>query len=795
MLAPLASKGAKGPAMRRLTTSASPSLNTWRFGSPLASLASTPLALVIASTLGIGCGAEPPAHIATPNAATTVASPAMPVASAATPPIAKPTFSNPGGMWVPAQLANHQEALKLAGFELDPKALTDPTAAPLGAVVSLGGCSASFVSPDGLIATNHHCVTRILQFNSEPTQKLIKTGYLAKTRAEEKWAGPTNRVFVTQSFKDVTTEVRAGLDTLPNDRARYDKLEEREKALVASCEKGRPEMRCSVKSYFGGAQYLLIEQLELRDVRLVYAPPGNIGDFGGEIDNWRWPRHGGDFAFLRAYVSKEQKPADHTDSNVPYKPKHYLRVASKPLSEGDFVFVAGYPGRTNRLRTALEVRETVDWEYPRKIAAYEQALAALADLAKRQPELDVKMEPTVKSLGNGLKRTQGLLDGLGNGGIAAQREKEDAALAAWIDADPQRKKTYADVMGPIATLVNQRQKTREEDMALNAVASSADLLSAALTIVRMAEERDKPDEARDPEFQERNWKRAQQRLARMTSSYDRAIDTTLLGVVLERIAKLPEKDRPGFITTIVGKKLDRPAIDKAITDLYKTKLEDEKTRIELFKTAKKSDLAKSKDPLIRLALALRPFFAAKENREKTFEGAMSLLRPRYFEALQQMRGAVLAPDANGTLRVTYGTVRGYRPTAQAQMYRPFTTISEMVAKVTTQEPFNAPAKIVDAARSKRFGKYTSEALQEVPVDFLSDVDTTGGNSGSPTMNSKGELVGLLFDGNYDSVASDVMYLPEITRSIHVDFRYVQWVLDVDGADNVLAELGIKASID
>jgi hypothetical protein len=281
----------------------------------------------------------------------------------------------------------------------------------------------------------------------------------------------------------------------------------------------------------------------------------------------------------------------------------------------------------------------------------------------------------------------------------------------------------------------------------------------------------------------------------MTTSYDRAIDTTLLGLALERISKLPDADRPAFVTTIVGKNLDRASIDKALAALYQTKLEDEKTRIELFRKAKTADLAKSKDPMIKLVMALRPMYLAAENRVKAYEGAMSLLRPKYFEALQQMRGAVLAPDANGTLRVTYGTVRGYRPSPEAPIYKPFSTISEMVAKATDKEPFNAPAKFLDAARAKKFGTYTSAALGEVPVDFLSDVDTTGGNSGSPTMNAKGELVGLLFDGNYESMASDVVFLPEITRSIHVDFRYVQWVLDVAGADNVLMELGVTPSIE
>lgn len=754
----------------------------------------SPLTLVIASSLVAGCGAAAPTGTTTPNPVSSTSSTTTPVASTTSTVAAKAPFENPGGMWVPSQLANQQEALKSAGLDLDAKVLTDPTAAPLGAVVSLGGCSASFVSPDGLLVTNHHCVQGMLQFNSTPQQNLEKIGYHAKTRADEKWAGPTSRVFVTQSFKDVTTEIRAGLEALPNDTTRYDKLEERQKAIISACEKGRSEVRCSVKDYFGGAQYLLIEQLELRDVRIVYAPPEGVGDFGGEVDNWRWPRHGGDFSFIRAYVGKDQKPADHAESNVPYKPPHYLRVASKPLNAGDFVLVGGYPGRTNRLRTALEVRETLDWEYPGKIAANEQAIAALEALIKQQPKLEVKIQPTVGYLGNGLTRTRGLSDGLGKGGIAALREKEDAALAKWIDADPQRKKAFGDVTTQIGALIAERKKTREEDRALSTL-MVGEMLPAAMTIVRMAEERDKPDAERDPMFQERTWKRTEQRLARATSSYDRAIDQTLLGLALERIAKLPDADRPAFVTTIVGPKLDRASIDKALANLFKTTLEDEKARIKLFQTAKKADLAKSKDPMIKLVMTLRPIFKAAENRGKAYEGAMSLLRPRYFEALQQMRGGELAPDANGTLRVTYGTVRGYRPTPQAPIYEPFTTVSQMVAKATNKEPFLAPAKFVEAARAKKFGKYAGEALGEVPVDFLSDVDTTGGNSGSPTMNSKGELVGLLFDGTYESMASDVVFLSEVNRSIHVDFRYVQWILDVDGADNVLTELGVTPSID
>ncbi len=688
--------------------------------------------LVSTLGLGLGCGAEPPppADSAKPTPANggTTTGQKEGGGAEATKAAERKAFENPGGMWVPSQLVEHEARLKSAGLELDPKALTDPMQPPLAAVVSLGGCSASFVSPDGLIVTNHHCVTGILQFNATPKQNLVNDGYLAKTRADEKWAGPTNRVFVTRSFKDVTKDIREGLDALPNDRARNDKIESRDKTLVAACEKDRPEVRCSLKSYFGGSQYLLVEQLELRDVRLVYAPPEGVGNFGGEIDNWRWPRHGGDFAFLRAYVGKDQKPADYAATNVPYKPAHYLRVAEKPLAANDFVMVAGYPGTTNRLRTSFEIKEALEWGYPRRIAAFEEGVKVLEEVSKQKEEIAIKANPFLRGVSNALTKIKGLAEGLGKGGVAAERAKKDAELKAWIEAEGQRKAAYGDVMAKIEKIIADRQKTREEDMALGDVMMSASLFSAASTIVRMAEERPKADAERDPEFQERNWKRLEQRMARLTSSYDRAIDQAMLKLLLERLAKVAEKDRPAFVATIAGKKLDAASIDKAVKGLYETtKLEDEKARIELLKSAKLDDLKKSKDPLVLLALSLRPVYKASEERGKSFDGAMSLLRPKYFEAMQKMMGAQIAPDANGTLRVTYGSVRGYRPNKDAALYTPFTRVSEMVKKHTGKEPFEAPSKLLAAANSKKFGPYADASLGEVPVDFLSDLDITGGN--------------------------------------------------------------------
>jgi hypothetical protein len=570
--------------------------------------------------------------------------------------------------------------------------------------------------------------------------------------------------------------------------ARFRKVEERTKELVAACEKGRPSMRCNVAEYFGGGQYRLIEQLELKDIRLVFAPHDQIGDFGGEIDNWRWPRHTGDVSMFRAYVGKDGKPAEHAEGNVPYHPPHHLKLPTRPLSEGDLVMVAGYPAVTNRLRTSSEAAEAIGFYYPQRIKWCEENIALLDEVRKKSEEIKIKATPAWRNLSNGLTKMKGIVDGMGKGGLGAQKAKLDADLAAWIKADPARQAAYGDVLDKIKALVDAEQKTLEQDLQMAQMQRLVSLYSAAATIVRMAEERAKPDAERDPGFQERNWQRLEQDQTTVQKRYDRSIDQALFKLALQRALRVPEKERPAFAAAVLGKKpvtTGSPAggpleakIDAALDALYgKTGLEDEKARIKLLKTATTAELRKSKDPLIKLALDLRPAHKAAEDREHAHAGAMQLLRPRYIEALGKLDPRPIAPDANGTLRVTYGTVRGYRPTPEAPAFRPFTTASEVVKKKGPW-PFDAPGYLIDAINAKKFGPYADARLGELPVNFLSDVDITGGNSGSATLNGRGEIVGLAFDGNYEAMASDWLFQPSITRTIHVDLRYVLWMLDV-----------------
>jgi hypothetical protein len=387
-----------------------------------------------------------------------------------------------------------------------------------------------------------------------------------------------------------------------------------------------------------------------------------------------------------------------------------------------------------------------------------------------------------------------MLDGLTKGGLAEQRTKIEEGLRAWIDQDPERKKKYGSVLADMEWIHAEQRKTRVHDTAVGELARGSALLGVAASIVRSAEQRKKPDAKRDRGYQGRDHGRRIGRTRRMSKTYDADVDRAVFKMFLMRANALPEEDRPREVLEIlVGEgEIDESKIDSALDRFYKgTKLGDEKVRVQLLEKGEPAKLARSRDPFIKAAIKLRPIMEKMEERDERSDGALTALRPRYIEALREYSEGPLAPDANGTLRITYGTVRGYRPSPDAEVYEPFTTLSQMADKHTGKDPFDAPDTILAAAAKKEYGPYLVEEIGDVPLDFLSDLDITGGNSGSATLDSRGDLVGLVFDGNYESMASDWLFIPEITRSIHVDVRYVLWVMDaVDQADHLLEEMGV-----
>jgi hypothetical protein len=712
-------------------------------------------------------------------------------------------------MWMPQQIPDLVSTLQAMGFEGDPAAFADLAGQPMGAVVWLGGCSASFVSPEGLIATNHHCARGALQYNSRPGRNLLEGGFLAKTRAEELWSGPGSQVRVTVSFEEVTPAITGGLDPGLADRARHDRIERRIKEQTAACESSG--LRCLVVPFFGGLRYYQLAQIELPDVRLVYAPAKGIGDFGGETDNWRWPRHTGDWSFFRAYAAKDGTPAPHSADNVPYRPRRWLKVQPAGVKAGDLVFVTGYPGRTERHLTYEEVQEIVEWDYPMAIRRYEEQIAALEALGRESEALGIKTAGRLAGLHNSLTNRRGMLEGLVGGGILARKEAAQKELASWIAADPVREKAWGEALPGLAALVAGAAKTRERDFVLDQLlpppesrlrGRSESLLASAHTAWLLSRARPQDDLDRPRGLQQRDWERIRELVRRQQRSLDVRIDRALLRWALERAAALPPRQRIGEIDKLVGLTPGMAsadagaALDAYLDRLYaRTKMADESFRLSLL-DATTAELHAMDEPFLVLAIALDPLYETHRDAEAARAGAESRLRPLYMKAVLEKAGGLVAPDANSTLRVTFGRVSGVDAKGHdGDCWKPFTTLAGIVQKNQGKGDFDAPARELDAIRALREGKTTpfaSAVLGDVPVDFLSTVDTTGGNSGSPTLNGRGELVGLLFDGTYDTIASDFLYDPVYTRSISVDVRYLLWTMaEVDGATRLLEEMGVK----
>jgi hypothetical protein len=702
------------------------------------------------------------------------------------------------GMWMPQQIPQLAAQLQALGFKSDPKAFADLTGQPMGAIVSLGGCTASFVSPDGLIVTNHHCVTGGLQYNSTPQKNLLADGYLARTLAEELSTGPGQHVYVTTSVTEVTEGITGNINPKATDRQRNDLIDRRIKERIAACEKDG--MRCSVPSFFEGLKYFEIAQLDIKDVRLAYAPAEGIGVFGGETDNWRWPRHTGDWSYLRAYVSKDGKSVQYARENVPYKPKHWLPVSAAGAKAGELVFVVGYPGRTQRYQTYAEVRETAEWSFPRSIRLANEQLALIDKLIASNKDLAIKVAGRIQSLNNNLTNQKGMLEGLVQGGALAQKQSMEKELSSWIAADPARKQKYGDVLPALQAMQAEGEKTRERNAVMNNLAGASSYLSAAQTMYRLSIQRPKNDLDREAGFQERDWSRIRETQDRLQRTIDATVDRAFLRWAMGLASALPAEQRIDPLDRVVGLRpgMAKPNAEKAI-DVYLdklyagTRLGDRDFRLGLMDKST-TDLMATQDSFIVLTATLEPLAESIRETAKDRAGAAARLRPRYMDALLTKAGGLVAPDANSTLRVTYGQIRGV-DAKDGLFYKPQTGLRGILEKQTGEGDFNAPQKQIDIIKEQVAGKkktpYFDAALSDVPVNFLSTVDTTGGNSGSPTLNARGELVGLLFDGTYESVASNFLFDSVKTRSIHVDSRYMLWnMAEVDGATNLLKEMGL-----
>jgi hypothetical protein len=456
--------------------------------------------------------------------------------------------------------------------------------------------------------------------------------------------------------------------------------------------------------------------------------------------------------------------------------------------------VAGYPGRTNRYRLADEVLNAFEWSYPTRQRLMKSWLEVIERETAQRPDASIKYASRVAGLNNSIKNSQGMLDSYAKSDIVERKKALENDLEAWIEADPSRGRLYGGALADLQQLVERDLASRHRDLFYSGFAQRSDLYGAARTLYRLSVERQKPDAEREAGYQERDVRRIGERMARIDRTFDAEVDRACWRELLLAYAAIPTDQHVTEFDAwfgISGNQVDLEQLDRRLAQMYEaTELERAEVR-ESWMEAAPETFRQSEDPFIRLAVAMYDRDMELERQAEDLRGRFAVARPRYMESLiayRDSRGEAVYPDANGTLRVTYGKVGGYSP-RDGVWFTPFTTVGGILQKDTGEDPFDAPAGLLKAARTASFGEYLDPEIGSVPVDFLSDVDTTGGNSGSPTLNARGELVGLLFDGTYESIISDWDFLPDVTRSIHVDVRYAMWVMEyVDGAVELLREM-------
>jgi hypothetical protein len=656
----------------------------------------------------------------------------------------------------------------------------------------VGGCTGSFISNDGLIITNHHCAFGIVQAASTTEHDYITDGYLAPTRAAE-LVGKGVTVRITESYRDVSAEILAGISDTTDPVARTRAIEKAVKALVAATEQANPGKRAEVSEMFQGRTYWLFIYTFIKDVRAVYVPPRGVGEFGGENDNWVWPRHTGDFSFLRAYVAPDGSPAEYSPSNVPYHPRKFLKVNPDGVDENDPVFVLGYPGRTFRHRTSQYLSFEHEVRMPYIADLYDWEIATMEAMGKQNKDVEIKHAGRMKSLANTTKNYRGKLQGITRTGLLDTKRRQEAELQAYIEADPARRASYGNVLAGIGAVYDEMRSTADRDMLLDNLRQACVMLSAGYSLQEAVRERQKPDIERDGAYMDRNFSRTKEGYQLLLQNYDEKTDRIFLKEMLLRASKLPQNQRLAAIDSILGPSPDEATINAFLDRTYgATKIATEKAFMDALAMSPDA-FAQLGDPFVALGRALAPAYKDLREVRAKRDGTLSALSAKYVNVKEAFMKKDFIPDANSTLRLTFGKVQGYTP-ADALYASPITTMRGVLEKTTGKEPYNTPAAVIAKYRAGEVGAYKSKRLKDIPVALLYNLDTTGGNSGSPVLNAAGEVIGVNFDRAYEATINDYAWSQDYSRSIGVDIRYVLWITGtVAGADHLLKEMGVPVS--
>lgn len=695
------------------------------------------------------------------------------------------------GMWVlPLLQQQNLPEMRALGLKLQDYEIYSPENASLkdAVVIFGGGCTGEVVSPDGLVLTNHHCGYGAIQSHSTLEHDYLTEGFWATSRSEE-LPNPGLSVTFIDRIEDVTDYVKEALKK-DNDPEGMNYLSPKYLNGLAKARVGEkfladnPGTEIEIKPFYGGNQYYMFTKKIYRDVRLVGAPPSSIGKFGSDTDNWMWPRHTGDFSVFRVYADANGNPAEYSERNVPLRPKRWFKISVRGVNEGDYAMMMGFPGRTNHYYTSWEVAERRDIDNMVRINIRELRQKVMLEEMLKDPQVRIQYASKYAGSENAYKNAIGSNWAINKRDFEQVKRAEQEALLAW--ADEQGKSEYREALNQIRDIVADRHDLRFRQWMLN------EALRIGIEFVSVPTEINPLVEALKGKTADR-----QKELDQMTAAFRRFFDKDYVPEVDKKIAKvmlteyrrlIPHTSQPAYFA-IIDKKY-KGDIERFLDDIFAKSIFASRENYNKFlkrPTAK----ALLNDPMVLFAQSVENERENLSNSLKSYDAAYNRAHRTYVKGLLEMeKDKKHWPDANFTLRLTYGQVKGYHP-RDCVYYTHQTTLDGVMEKEdSTNWEFVVPQKLKDLYRAKDFGRYATKDGR-MPVAFCATTHTTGGNSGSPVMNANGELIGINFDRNWEGVGGDIEYLPDYQRSIIVDIRYVLFLIEkYGGAEGLLQEMEI-----
>ena len=689
------------------------------------------------------------------------------------------------GMWLlPLIQKMNGKAMKELGCKLTPKEIYDINNTSLkDAIVQFGGgCTGEIISAEGLLVTNHHCGYGNIQKLSSVEHDYLKDGYWAMNHSEEL---PCEGLTVTflEYMEDVTSVVekaqkKAAKEFKDQKNAENLVAEAIDKALdeaVKKAEEKNPDCEVMIESFYNENVYYLIVYKVYKDIRFVGAPPSSIGKFGADTDNWMWPRHTGDFSMFRVYSAPDGSPAEYSPENVPLKAKNHLKISLAGVQEGDYTMIMGYPGRTTRFQTSPELKFQIEQNDIRIAARTIRQEVMLEDMLA-DPKVKIQYASKYSSSSNGWKKWQGMKLAFDKLDIIGRAEQEEAEFQKWLEGSPKRQAKYGSAVKDIADAVEAGREANNMFTKAYETIYRIELTNFAITLVSLAG---------------RDIRQGTDTLTALNNAYaavapkyaDYSVETD------RKVAKAMLKHYRDIADTEYAKLLKDVDIDAFVDDMFNISMFTSAENLK--KAIEESGMDIVKDPAYGEGYEMFMECVNGQIMAMATEEPLAKARKLYTEGLLEWKkGEPSYPDANFTMRLTYGTVGGYSP-KDAVTYRHYTTLDGVMEKEDPDNwEFVVPEKLKELWKNKDFGQYAM-ANGKMPVAFLSNNDITGGNSGSPIMNANGELIGLAFDGNWESMSSDVMFEPDLQRCINVDIRYVLFIVEkFGGAKWLIDEMDI-----